>query len=175
MMQAWTRIVACGTALSVRNTLQRLGRGLQEGDLQRISQAAIRYADNISGADYLHAVETIHAYGRQMAAAFTDYDIILSSTLSEPAAKIERFTHDRDDYEAYRIGEGGVFAYSPFCATFNASGQPAASVPLHWTADGLPVGVHFAAAFGQDATLIALCAECEQAQPWWGRQAPMTR
>ncbi|WP_237763585.1 amidase [Falsirhodobacter sp. alg1] len=175
MMRAWTRIVACGTALSVRGALARRGRGLQDGDLQRLSHAAIRYAEGISGADYLQAVETIHAYGREMAAAFDGYDIILSATLAEPPAKVGRFTHDRDDYEAYRIGEGGVFEYSPFCATFNASGQPAATVPMHWTAEGLPVGVHFAAPFGHDATLIALCAECEQAQPWAHRWPPMTQ
>ena len=77
-----------------------------------------------------------------------------------------RFTHDRDDYEAYRTGPGGVFEYSPFCATFNASGQPAASVPLYRDDDGLPIGVQLAAPFGQDAKLIALCAELEQAAPW---------
>ena len=77
-----------------------------------------------------------------------------------------RFNHDREDYENYRIGPGGVFEYSPFCATFNASGQPAATVPMHWTTNGLPVGVHFASAFGEDATLIALCAELEEVSPW---------
>ena len=101
-----------------------------------------------------------------MAAAFDDVDIILSATLAEPPALVGRFTHDRDDYENYRVGKGGVFEYSPFCAAFNASGQPAATVPLHWTDEGLPVGVHLAAPFGDDATLIALCAELEQAAPW---------
>ena len=51
-----------------------------------------------------------------------------------------------------------------------ASGQPAASVPLHWTADGLPVGIHLAARFGADEELIALCAELEAARPWIGRR-----
>ncbi|WP_417807575.1 amidase [Thioclava sp.] len=174
MMRAWTQIVACGTALSVRSTLRRLGRDLVPGDLQGVSRAAIRYASAISGADYLQAVEAVHSYGREMAAAFADYDILLSATLAEPPAKVGRFTHDRDDYEAYRIGAGGVFEYSPFCATFNASGQPAATVPMNWNAQGLPIGVHLAAPFGQDATLIALCAECEQAQPWAQRLPPMT-
>ncbi|MGB5557673.1 MAG: amidase family protein, partial [Paracoccaceae bacterium] len=63
------------------------------------------------------------------------------------------------------IGKDGVFDYSPFCAAFNASGQPAASVPMHWTPDGLPVGIHLAAPFGADEELIALCAELEGAQP----------
>ena len=65
----------------------------------------------------------------------------------------------------YRLGPGRVFAYSPFTAAFNASGQPAASLPLHWTADGLPVGIHLAAAFGEDELLMSLSARIEEARP----------
>ncbi|UWR28037.1 amidase [Sulfitobacter sp. S223] len=166
MMHAWTKIVACGTALWIQNVTKAKGRDLRQGDIQGVARGALAYAGGISGADYLAAVNKIHAYGREMAASFDDYDIILSSTLAEPPALVGRFTHEREDYANYRVGPGGVFEYSPFCATFNASGQPAASVPLHWTTDGLPVGIHLAAAFGEDATLIALCAELEQAAPW---------
>ncbi|WP_299027812.1 amidase [uncultured Sulfitobacter sp.] len=166
MMHAWTQIVACGTALWIDATLKSKGRDLQQGDVQGVARSAVEYARSISGAQYLAAVNKIHAYGREMAAAFNSYDIILSGTLAEPPAKVGRFTHNRDDYANYRVGAGGVFEYSPFCAAFNASGQPAASVPIHWTADGLPVGIHLAAPFGDDATLISLCAELEQAAPW---------
>ncbi len=99
-----------------------------------------------------------------MERVFDNCNILLSATLSEPPAKVGRFNHDREDYENYRIGPDGVFEYSPFCATFNASGQPAATVPMHWTTNGLPVGVHFASAFGEDATLIALCAGSNPAE-----------
>jgi amidase/6-aminohexanoate-cyclic-dimer hydrolase len=167
MMRAWTKIVACGTALSVRGAKR-------PDDLQGVSRSAAAYAAGISGADYLAAVGKIHSYGREMAAIFGDYDILLCATLAEPPALVGRFTHDRDDYENYRIGPGGVFAYSPFCAAFNASGQPAATVPLHHSADGLPIGVHLAAAFGDDTTLIALCAELEQAAPWAGRRPDLS-
>jgi len=170
MMRAWTQIVACGTALSVAKATKARGRALAAEDLQGVSRGALRYASTISGAEYLAAVEKIHAYGRQMAVFFTDYDILLSATLAEPPALVGRFAHERDDYEAYRIGAGGVFDYSPFCAAFNASGQPAATVPLHWTDDNLPVGIHLAAAFGADPTLIALCAELELAAPWADRK-----
>ena len=173
MMAAWTKIVACGTALWIKSTLAGKGRTFQQGDVQGIAASALRMAEGISGADYLAAVNKVHAYGRQMAKAFDNYDILLSATLAEPPAKVGRFTHDRDDYEAYRVGEGGVFEYSPFCAVFNASGQPAATVPMHWTAGGLPVGVHLAAAYGADATLIAVCAQLEAAAPWAHRQPAM--
>ncbi|HMO09777.1 MAG TPA: amidase family protein, partial [Paracoccaceae bacterium] len=100
-------------------------------------------------------------------------DIILSATLAEPPARVGRFSHDTEDYVAFRTGPEGIFAYSPFCAAFNASGQPAASVPLAMSQDGLPIGIHLAARFGDDETLIALCAELEQAAPWAGRVPPL--
>lgn len=172
MMRAWTRIVGCGTALSVRGALA--GRD-PAGLIEVIAQSAVDYAAGISGADYLEAVGKIHAFGREMAAAFADFDILLSPTMAEPPATIHRFAHDRGTYEAYRIGPGMVFDYSPFCAVFNASGQPAASVPLYWNAEGLPIGAHLAAAFGEDELLIALCAELEQARPWFDRRPPILR
>lgn len=173
MMRAWTRIVACGTALSVRSELAELGRELRQGDVEGVTQGAIAYAEGISGADYLAAVGKVHAYGRQMASFFEHYDLLLSPTLAEPPAEVGRFSHATEDYERFRMGPGMVFDYSPFCAPFNASGQPAASLPLHWTPEGLPVGVQIAARFGADEDLIAVCREIEQEAPWFHRRPPV--
>jgi amidase/6-aminohexanoate-cyclic-dimer hydrolase len=171
MMRAWTDIVACGTALGVRKALRARGRALRPDDVEGVTRGAIAHAATLSGADYLDAVGTIHAFGRAMAAVFdpeagAGCDIILSATLAEPPARVGRFAHATEDYVAYRIGPDGIFAYSPFCAVFNASGQPAASVPLGLSATGLPIGIHLAARFGADEDLIALCAELERAAPW---------
>jgi amidase/6-aminohexanoate-cyclic-dimer hydrolase len=99
--------------------------------------------------------------------------VLLSATLAEPPAKVGRFSHETEDYVAFRTGPQGIFAYSPFCAAFNASGQPAASLPLAMSSGGLPIGVHLAAPFGADEELIALCAEVEAAQPWADRRPPL--
>jgi amidase/6-aminohexanoate-cyclic-dimer hydrolase len=171
MMRAWTKIVACGTALTVRSALK--GRDLGPDDIEGVARGAIAYAATVSGADYLAAVNKVHAYGREMAAVFDRFDVLVSPTMAEPPALVGRFAHATEDYVDYRMGPGRVFDYSPFCAPFNASGQPAASVPLHRTADGLPVGVQIAAAFGMDEMLIALCCEIEQARPWVGRRPPL--
>jgi amidase len=172
MMAAWTKIVASGTALSVAAALRKRGRELLPDDLEGISCGAIAYAREISGADYLEAVGKIHAYGREMAAFLDRYDLLLTATLAEPPALIGRFDHAPEDYVDYRLGPGRVFDYSPFCAAFNASGQPAVSLPLHWTSDGLPVGVHLAAAAGNDELLMTLSARIEEAQPWFNRRPP---
>ncbi len=174
MMRAWTDIVAVGTALGIRGALK--GRALSADLVEGVGRGAVAHAGTLHPTRYLEAVGEIHDFGRQMAAFFEPetgpgHDILLSATMAEPPAKVGRFNHATEDYVAYRTGPEGIFAYSPFCAVFNASGQPAASLPLHMSAEGLPVGVHLAGRFGADEDLIALCAEIEQAAPWAGRPA----
>ncbi|TYO89511.1 amidase [Oceanicella actignis] len=173
MMAAWTDIVACGTALSIRKAVEARGRPLEPDEVEGVARGAAAHARTISGDRYLEAVGRIHAYGRRMAEFFLRHDILLTPTLAEPPARIGRFAHDREDYVAYRMGPDGVFAYSPFTAAFNATGQPAASLPLRWTPEGLPVGVHLAAPFGEDELLMALCGQIEAARPWFDRRPPL--
>ena len=171
MMRAWTDIVAVGTALGIRSALR--GRPLTPDLVEGVGRGAVAHAETLHPTRYLEAVGEIHAFGREMAGFFDQGpDILLSATLAEPPARVGRFGHATEDYVGYRTGPEGIFAYSPFCAVFNASGQPAASLPLAWSSDGLPIGVHLAAGFGQDDLLIALCAEVEAAAPW-DRRAPM--
>jgi amidase len=78
-------------------------------------------------------------------------------------------------YKALRIINPMVektFDYMPFTPLFNATGQPAMSVPLHWNAAGLPIGMQFAARLGDEATLFRLAGQLEQARPWFDRVPP---
>jgi amidase/6-aminohexanoate-cyclic-dimer hydrolase len=172
MMRAWTDIVGVGTALGVKKALK--GRPMTPDLVEGVSRGACAHADTLHPTRYLEAVGEIHTFGRQMAGFFASGpDVLLCATLAEPPARVGRFNHDTEDYVDYRIGPNGIFAYSPFCAVFNASGQPAASLPLAMSTAGLPIGIHLASAYGDDETLISLCAEIEQAQPWAERRAPI--
>ncbi len=172
MMRAWTDIVGVGTALSIQKALN--GRDLTPDLVEGIGRSACAYAASLPPTRYLEAVGEIHSFGRQMASYFASGpDILLSATLAEPPARVGRYHHNRNDYVNYRVGPGGIFSYSPFCAVFNASGQPAASLPLAQSASGLPIGIHLAAPYGNDEELIALCAEIESAAPWTARRAAM--
>lgn len=176
MMRAWTDIVAVGTALGIRHALD--GRPMTDDLVEGVSRGACAHAETLHPTRYLEAVGKIHAFGREMARFFEPesgpgYDVLLSATLAEPPAKVGRFSHATEDYVAFRTGKQGIFAYSPFCAVFNASGQPAASLPLGWSDGGLPIGVHLAAPFGADEMLISLCAEIELALPWAAKRAPI--
>ncbi|MDQ3309826.1 MAG: amidase family protein, partial [Gemmatimonadota bacterium] len=66
-----------------------------------------------------------------------------------------------------------MFSFMPFTPIWNVTGQPAASLPLHWTAEGLPIGVQAIGRFGEDAVLLAFAGQLEQARPWASRCPPM--
>lgn len=169
MMHAWTKIVACGTALSVDSKVPR--DALDWSMIDGVTRGAIRYSDDISGAEYLSSLNAIHAFGRRMERWFLGFDMLVTPTLAEPPMPVGRLKPTNEDFADYRMGPGGVFDYSPYTAAFNASGQPAISLPLHWSGDDLPIGVHIAAKFGDDERLMTLSAQLEQAAPWASKQA----
>lgn len=168
MMTAWTKIVACGSALAIETRAPRAT--LDWSLLDGVSRGAIRYADTVSGAGYLAAVNAIHAFGRRMARWFQGFDVLITPTMAAPPIEVGRLKPDNEDFLDYRMGPNGVFAYSPFTAAFNASGQPAVSLPLHWNAADLPIGVHLAAQFGEDLRLASLAGQLETAAPWSAKQ-----
>jgi len=171
-MRAWATVVACGTALSIDMRAAALKRAPGPDELHVSIRAAGDYGRRVTGPDYLAAINTVHATGRAVAKFFLGYDMLITPTLAEPPARIGRFALDNPDFLDFRLGPKGIVHYSPFCPVFNITGQPAISLPLHWSADGLPVGVHVAARFGEEGLLMKLAAQLEQAAPWSERRAP---
>ena len=170
LMRAWADIVAAGTQQSVEAVEKARGRKAEDHELEGVTWGAIEHAKTVRGADYLTALNVVHAMGRSMARFLAGYDALLTPTLAEPPAKVGRFKPVSRDFLDFRLGPTGVLPYSPFVALFNATGQPAISLPMLWTPEGLPVGVHFAAKFGEDALLLKLAAELEHAQPWFDKR-----
>ena len=101
------------------------------------------------------------------------FDMLLTSTLAEPPAVIGRFKPDNEDFVDYRMGPHGVLAYSPFTALANGTGQPAMSIPLYWNNDGLPIGTHFMARAGDEALLMQLATQLQDADPWFDKVPAM--
>jgi amidase len=143
------------------------GQPLREELLEPRTRIILREKGRVSGAEYAAAVDWIHAFGRQMAGFFADFDVLLTPTLAQPPLLLGALDVEEDVSLEALIERSHSF--SPFTAMFNASGQPAMSVPLYWNAAGLPIGVQFATPFGDEATLFALAGQLEQAQPWAGR------
>jgi Asp-tRNA(Asn)/Glu-tRNA(Gln) amidotransferase A subunit family amidase len=114
-------------------------------------------------ADYARSMGVIHRTGRAVARFFTRHDILLTPTMCRPPVPLGVMDMMTDDLEPYNRAVLGAIA---FTSLFNSSGNPAMSVPLGWSREGLPIGVQFAAPFGDEATLFRLGAQLEVAQPW---------
>ncbi|MET9295480.1 amidase [Streptomyces sp. NPDC003077] len=96
----------------------------------------------------------------------TGYDVILSPTVATPPPAVGALRDDADP----RAEFAAVGAFTPFTPLYNATGQPAVNVPLHWNDAGLPIGVMLAGRYGEEGTLISLSAQLEEARPWAGRK-----
>jgi amidase len=159
------RISAANTARSCHMRWKALGREPNLDDVEAATWAVYQRGLKVSGIEYIEAIAAAHAAGRRMATFLTSYDIILSTTLAGPPPKLGYFDQNGD----VQTFTERVTEYLSVTPMHNAAGTPAMSVPLHWTADGLPVGVHFAGRYGEETTMLALAAELEAAQPWFDR------
>ena len=123
-----------------------------------------------TGTELMAAMQFVEATTRQVLTDLYAYDAFLTPTLAMPPQPVEWFNESGDPAEDH----WRELRFTPYTALYNMSGQPAASLPLHWTAGshtsaGLPIGVMLAGRPGEDGPLLSLCAQIEAAAPWHDR------
>lgn len=143
-----------------------------EENLEATSWACYQFGKSLSAAQYLEALDIVNMVSRSVGTFFEQYDILLSPTLSQPPAFLGVLNANASDVDAIQWTEQ-IFTYAPFTNICNTSGQPAISVPLGWSYDGLPIGMQFIGRFADEATLIRLAGQLEEAKPWKGRKPPL--
>ncbi|MDO8363341.1 MAG: amidase family protein [Actinomycetota bacterium] len=142
----------------------QIGRALVPGDVEPVNWVQAEYARSVNGVDYALALAANVDFRRAVQQWWHDgWDLLLTPTLGEPPALVGSFTNDPDNPMAPMARAA---QYVPFTPAFNASGQPAISLPMHWTPEGLPVGVQLVAAYGREDVLFRVAAQLEAAQPW---------
>jgi amidase len=140
----------------------------------------------LKACDYVASKRQWHFFGQAMAQFLTKYDLFMTPTTACPPPKIGELAPKSSEIGALKVinklGLGSLFigrvntistkalSKVPFTQLANLTGQPAMSVPLHWTAEGLPCGVHFMAPYGDEATLFRLAAQLEKASPWFDKR-----
>jgi amidase len=152
-----------GVALKVANREAELGRPAGPDDLENINRRNVDAGRAASGIEHAQARDTLHAASRSVGRFLRNYDVILSPTMAMIPAKLGALSLSQP-YEEFI---GSASSASAFTGLYNMTGQPAMSVPLHWTASGLPIGVMFAGRLGDEATLFRLAAQLEAARPWF--------
>jgi amidase len=163
-------VIAASVAADLDAIAERRGRPIGPDEVEPATFATYQRGRGVSGSAYVQALRRAHDLGRAMAAFFARYDVLISSTLGSPPVPIGHIHGEPLDLEGYGRR---LFDFMPNTQAFNITGQPAASLPLAMSGDGLPIGVQFVARQGEDALLFSLAGQLERAQPWAGRRAPL--
>jgi amidase len=143
-----------------------LGKTLGQDDVEPFNWALAEMGSAVSARDYLRTVDWLFGYTRRVATWWAGgFDVLVTPTLPEPPWTLGGF-HGIDPMLT------GLRAQTlcAFTGPFNMTGQPAISLPLHWNADGLPIGVQLVAAYGREDVLLRVAAQLEAAKPWVGRR-----
>lgn len=159
------KVMGVGNVIRIQRRERQLGRKVTEDDLEPRTWRRYQTNKALTGAQYQEAIQALHRIGRDMSVLHQQYDLLLSPTLALPPIPLGRLALTRLD-EGYNQD---VLAYSAFTMLANATGAPAMSVPLHWSDEGLPIGVMFSADFGEEALLLSLAGQLERTQPWFDR------
>lgn len=167
MQAAAAKVIAVSVAALMDSEAERRGRAVADGDVEAATLGNYRRGQKISGPEHLRAVQTLHAFGRDAAALFERFDVFLCSTLGRPAIPVGWIFEQPDEVM------DRLFSFMPNTQAFNNTGQPAMTVPLAWSAAGLPIGVQFVAGVGEEAVLFQLAGQLERARPWFDRIAPL--
>jgi amidase len=122
----------------------------------------------VTAPELLAAQGTLQLAVRLAMPVAEQYDVILHPTLAQPPVPIGYFD-DVDPEENFERQK----RFTPFTSIYNITGQPAVSVPLHWTDGGLPIGVMLVGRMSDEAMLVSLSAQLEAARPWADRHPPI--
>ena len=164
----WTSGVDYGLRYWERKTGEQIG----PGDVEPLTWALAEQGRAYTAAAYLEAMEYSQRVAREGAEWWSSHDLLLTPTMALPPAAIGEIGIGDEENPLMPIVRATPYAI--FTAGFNSSGQPAISLPLHWSEDGLPIGVQLVAAYGREDLLIRVAAQLEQAQPWADRHPAVT-
>jgi len=145
----------------------------REAELRPLTRHLRERGSRIGATEYAAALGLLTFTSRQAMVVTAQYDAVLTPTLALPPRPIGWFCGTAEDPIDPAEDFERQKRFTPYTAVYNASGQPAASLPLHWTADGLPVGVMLVGRQAGEAALLALSAQVEAAAPWSERHPPI--
>lgn len=190
-IRSYLTLVAGETAADIDQAAAMLGRHIPGRDLELGTRTLQVLGKKIGAADFNMAVRHLQGMTREVAVFFTEHDLLLTPTLAKPPLAIGALKPTAVEasilraLNAFKAGNimktlglieaigAKTFDFLSYTPIFNVTGQPAMSVPLHWSDDGLPIGMHFVARYGDEATLFRLAGQLERARPWAQRKPPV--
>lgn len=184
--------MVCGeTRATIDEAADLLDRKATAAEFETATWAIGLLGTKISAAEFAHAVRYLKLSARQIGQFFEEYDVLLTPVLARPPVVTGELQPQGAEASAMKILSRlnaasllnavaridvlaeQIFEFIPYTPPFNATGQPAMSVPLYWNDQGLPIGMHFVGRYGDEATLFRLAGQLERAQPWFDRVPPI--
>jgi amidase len=156
-------------ARELERCAQIVGRTLTEDDVEPMTWMIASVGRTISAVDCLAAREATDSWRRRVERWWDDHDLLLTPTITVLPPPLGLLAPDADPV----VLLPGLGALTAWAMPFNVTGQPAISLPLAQSADGLPIGIQLVAATGREDLLIRIAAQLEAAQPWAGRRPPV--
>ena len=167
LREAAITLIAGNLRFTLEDRCASLGKQLEPGDVENQTYLLAASSLGRTSAQYARAIRTIHGVGREVGRFFQDWDLILSPTMGGPPAEIGVLSLSNPDMAAQIAALNQSTGYTQL---FNATGNPAISLPLHWNEAGLPIGVQLAGPYGDEGRLIRIAAQLEEARPWFDRR-----
>ena len=162
--RAFSMLWSTNMGTAIRRFSQALGREMTPNDIEAMNWAQAEFAQGVNGVDFSLAQASSIQFRRAIQSWWTKgWDLLLTPTLSAPPLPVGSMPNNPERPMTPLMTAGSWVA---FTSQFNISGQPAISLPLHRTAEGLPVGMQLAAAYGREDVLIRVASQLEQAAPW---------
>ncbi|MBI1732905.1 MAG: amidase [Gammaproteobacteria bacterium] len=161
-----THIIWCANVAAWVDQIANLtGRKVDDSTLEATTLACWKQGRAYKASDLLGALAANNEISRKVAAFFRDYDLLLTPVTAQPPLLLGTLNANDATLDARGWTEK-AFAFCPFTALFNTTGQPAISLPLHRSAAGLPIGMQLAGRWGDEATLFRVARQLEEAHPW---------
>ncbi len=183
-MSAFMTMVLSEVRASMEDAEGRAGRRARYGDFEPATHLMGLLGKRVNAPRLIHVMQRVHLAVRKIGHFFENYDVFLTPTLSRPPVRIgalrpkgfeaammkvlARLNSSRLANSLVNVDKNSaaVFSFVPYTAPFNATGQPAMSIPIYWNDQGLPIGVQCVGRYGDEATLFRLASQLEQANPW---------
>ena len=148
------------------------GREITPDDVEPLTWMQYEMGRQIDAGTYVHSLAALHAWSRRVVSWWVDdgFDLLVTPTCAEPPPVLGDVVGTPENP---LHGFARATAFAIFTAPFNVTGQPAASVPMHWSAAELPVGVQLVGAPLREDLLFQVSAQIEQARPWADRRPPV--
>lgn len=167
--ETWWRyndIIAVETSTEFAALAEWAGRPPVEEDLSPFNWSMLEYAKTLSANGYSASIGAVRKAGRKIATELDAYDVFVTPTLTQPPRPVGYWSMEERNRETYLAR----WSDAAFMFAFNVSGLPAMSVPLGMSAKGTPIGVQLVGRHGDEATILRLAAQAEEAEPWIGRR-----